>query len=60
MIQKEIVLKKIQELNNFIIGAKSLLSTARSREEMQNQLERIHSKIQEIEILINRENQSWN
>jgi len=60
MIQKEIVLKKIQELNNFIIGAKSLLSTARSREEMENQLERIHSKIQEIEVLINRENQSWN
>jgi hypothetical protein len=60
MIQKEIVSKKIQELKNFVVGAKSLLSTARTREEMENQLQRIESKIQEIEVLINRENQSWN
>jgi hypothetical protein len=60
MIQKQIVLKKIQDLKNFIAGARALLSTARTREEMQNQLDRIQAKADEIEILINRENESWN
>lgn len=60
MRQKELVTKKIQELKNFLIGMKSLLSTARSREEIEQQMERIDAKIQDIEVLINRENQDWN
>lgn len=60
MRQKELVSKKLQELKNFIIGAKALLSTARSREEMENQISRIQAKVEEIEVLINRENQDWN
>lgn len=60
MRQKELVTKKLQELKNYLIGAQSLISTARSREEMQQQLEKINAKIQEIEVLINRENQDWN
>lgn len=60
MRQKELVTKKLQELKNFSIGLQSLLSTARSREELEQQLERINAKIQEIEVLINRENQDWN
>lgn len=60
MRQKELVAKKLQELKNFTIGLQSLLSTARSREELQNQIDRINAKIQEIEVLVNRENQDWN
>jgi hypothetical protein len=60
MRQKELVSKKIQELKNFVNGERALISTARPREEMLQQLEKIESKIQEIEVLINRENQDWN
>lgn len=60
MIQKQPVLKKIFELQNLINGQKALISTNRSREELIQQLERIESKLQEIEVLINRENESWN
>ena len=60
MRQKELVSKKLQELKNFIVGAKALLSTARSREEMENQINRIQAKVEEIEVLVNRENQDWN
>lgn len=60
MRQKELVTKKLQELKNFAIGLQSLLSTARTREELESQLERINAKIQEIEVLVNRENQDWN
>lgn len=60
MRQKELVSKKIQELRNFVNGERALISTSRSREELLQQLERIEAKIQEIEVLINRENQDWN
>lgn len=60
MRQKELVSKKLQELKNFVVGQRSLLSTARSREELLQQIDRIESKIQEIEVLVNRENQDWN
>lgn len=60
MRQKELVSKKIQELRNFVNAERALISTSRSREELLQQLERIEAKIQEIEVLINRENQDWN
>lgn len=60
MRQKELITKKIQELKNFVNGERALISTARSREELLQQLEKISDKIQEIEVLINRENQDWN
>lgn len=55
MRSKQAVLKKIFELNNFINGQRALLSTSRSREELQAHLERIEAKLKEIEVLINRE-----
>jgi len=60
MRQKDLVTRKLQELKNFSIGLQSLLSTARSREELEQQLEKINAKIHEIEVLVNRENQDWN
>lgn len=55
MRQKQIVLKKIFESYNLIMGQRSLISTARSREELQAQLQRLEEKLKEIEVLINRE-----
>lgn len=58
MKYKQLILRKIFELNNLINGQKALLSTARSREEIQAQLERVESKLQEIEVLINSESEN--
>jgi hypothetical protein len=58
MKYKELILRKIFELNNLINGQKALVSTARSKEELFNQLERVKSKLDEIEVLINSENQN--
>lgn len=58
MKYKQLILRKIFELNNLINGQKALVSTARSREEIQAQLERVESKLLEIEILINSESEN--
>ena len=55
MKYKQIILKKIFELNNLVNAQRALVSTARSREEIFAQLERVQAKIQEIEVLINSE-----
>lgn len=55
MRSRQVVLKKIFELNNLINGQRALVSTARSREEALAQLERLQAKLTEIEVLVNRE-----
>ena len=60
MRQKQLVLKKLYEIQILINGEKALISTARSREELLQQLERIEEKLKETEVLINRENEEWN
>jgi hypothetical protein len=58
MKYKQLILRKIFELNNLINGQKALISTARSREEIQAQLEKVESKLHEIEVLINSESEN--
>lgn len=58
MKYKQLILRKIFELNNLINGQKSLVSTARSRDEIQAQLEKVESKLHEIEVLINSESEN--
>lgn len=58
MKYKQLILRKIFELNNLINGQKALVSTARSREEIQAQLEKVESKLHEIEVLINSESEN--
>lgn len=58
MKYKQLILRKIFELNNLINGQKALVSTARSRDEIQAQLERVESKLHEIEVLINSESEN--
>lgn len=60
MRQKQLVLKKLYETQILINGQRALISTARSREEVDQQTERIEAKLKEIEVLINRENEDWN
>lgn len=60
MRQKQLVLKKLQEIQILLNGEKALISTARSREELLQQIEKIEVKLHETEVLINRENEEWN
>lgn len=60
MRQKQLVLKKLQEIQILLNGEKAFISTARSREELLQQIEKIEVKLHETEVLINRENEEWN
>jgi hypothetical protein len=52
MKYKQLILRKIFELNNLINSQRALVSTARPQEEIHAQLDRVKSKLEEIEILI--------
>jgi hypothetical protein len=52
MKYKQLILRKIFELNNLINSQRALVSTARSQEELHTQLDRVKSKLEEIEVLI--------
>lgn len=55
MKYKQLIIRKIFELNNLINAQRALISTARSQEEIHAQLERVKAKLDEIEVLINSE-----
>ena len=55
MRYKQLVSKKLDELNNIMLGLNSLLSQNPTREQIQNQIEKHKSKVEEIQTLINSE-----
>lgn len=55
MKYKQLIQKKIFELNNFLNGQDALLSTGRSIDEIRAHIERMKAKLQEIEVLVNSE-----
>lgn len=57
MKYKQLILRKIFELNNLINSQRALVSTARSQEEIHTQLDKVKSKLEEIEVLINSESE---
>jgi len=57
MKYKQLILRKIFELNNLVNSQRALVSTARSQEELHAQLDRVKSKLEEIEVLINSESE---
>jgi hypothetical protein len=57
MKYKQLIQKKIFELNNFLNGQDALLSTGRSVDELRAHIERMKAKLLEIETLINSENE---
>ena len=59
MKYKNIILKKMFELNNFLNGQEALLSTGRSADEIRQQIEKMRAKLQEIEVLINGEQDTF-
>ena len=52
MKYKQLILRKIFELNNLINSQRALVSTSRPQEEIHIQLDRLKSKLEEIEVLI--------
>jgi hypothetical protein len=57
MKYKQLIQKKIFELNNFLNGQDALLSTGRSVDELKAHIERMRAKLLEIETLINSESE---
>jgi hypothetical protein len=57
MKYKQLILRKIFELNNLINSQRALVSTSRPQEEIHAQLDRVKSKLEEIEVLINSESE---
>jgi len=55
MRYKVLVSRKLDELNNIILGLNSLLSQSPTREQIQNQIEKHKNKVEEIQTLVNSE-----
>ena len=55
MRYKQLVSRKLEELNSIINGLSSLLSQNPTREQLQNQIEKHKDKLEEIQTLINSE-----
>jgi hypothetical protein len=58
MRYKQLVSKKLDELNNIMLGLNSLLSQNPTREQLQNQIEKHKNKVEEIQTLVNSEQES--
>lgn len=59
MRNKQLILRKLFEVNNFLNGQEALLSTNRSVEEIKAQIEKIKAKLHEIEVLVNGEQETF-
>ena len=55
MKHKELILRKFNELTNFILAQESAISRLEHPDVLRSQLERMRNKMNEIEILINNE-----
>jgi len=55
MKYKQLIQKKIFEMNNFLNGQDALIATGRSIDELRAHVERMRAKLLEIETLINSE-----
>lgn len=55
MRYKELVIRKLEELDSIVLGMQSLLSRTPTREQIDNQIEKLKVKNEEIKTLINSE-----
>lgn len=55
MRYKALVLKKLEEVDNIILGLQSLLSRPSTREQVENQIEKVKDKVEETKTLVNTE-----
>ena len=58
MRYKALVSRKLDELNNILLGLSSLLSHNPTREQIENQIEKHKSKLEEIQTLVNAEQEA--
>jgi hypothetical protein len=58
MRYKALVSKKLDELSNIVLGLSSLLSGNPTREQIENQIEKHKSKLEEIQTLVNAEQEA--
>jgi len=59
MRNKQLIIRKIFEVNNFLNGQEALLSTGRNVEEIKAQIEKIKAKLNEVEVLVNGEQETF-
>lgn len=57
MRYKSLVTRKLEELENIILGLRSALYNNPTREQIENQFEKSKSKIEEIQTLVNSEHE---
>jgi len=57
MRYKSLVTRKLEELENIILGLRSTLYNNPTREQIENQFEKSKAKIDEIQTLINAEHE---
>ncbi len=58
MRYKALVSRKLDELSNIVLGLSSLLSSNPTREQIENQIEKHKSKLEEIQTLVNAEQEA--
>jgi hypothetical protein len=58
MRYKALVSRKLDELSNIVLGLSSLLSGNPTREQIENQIEKHKSKLEEIQTLVNAEQEA--
>jgi len=58
MRYKQLVIKKLDEVNNIIMGHDSLISRLRPPVELKENLTKLRDKLTEIQIMVNIENET--
>lgn len=58
MRYKSLVLRKLDELDNIMVGLNSILSQNPTREQVENQVEKYKNKIEEVKTLVNSEQEA--
>lgn len=59
MKHKQLISRKLEQLQNLLNVQSSMLSQLRPAEELKEHIDRIKEKIQEIEVLINAEQETF-
>jgi hypothetical protein len=59
MRYKQLLLRKLFEIENFMNVQKAMISDNRPREEFADQIKKVEDKLKEIEVLINTEEESF-
>lgn len=59
MKYKQLITKKLTELTNIISGQESMISRLRPPEELKDNLQHLRNKIEEVQVLINTEQDSF-